>query len=216
MLRIKREYRWLNFIIVGLFVIFDCNLCAPPGSRESAEETANAVQILTASSRNSSFTPTQTQTPSQTPVPVSSTSTSKLISQAAQPQLTVTVNVGQAGYSKASDVVVYTYTVKNTGQAAVNGPFELVDKKADQWTCDLVDSLPVGDQLICKGYYRVREDDLCSSVANVAYVKGIFQGKPVISDPVSVTVYSGRNCNRPYYNNSDSGQPPASCQFTCP
>src|SRR5574339_650613 len=187
--RIWREYRFLNLFLVGLFVILNCNLCAPPGSMASAEETANAnaVETMKASSINSSPTPTQTRAPSQTPVPVTATSTPT--PQAAQPQLTVTVSVSQPGYSKTSDVIVYTYTVENTGQVQVNGPFELVDKKADQWKCAPVDSLPVGGQLICKGYYRIRENDLCSSVANVAYVKGIFQGKPVTSDPVSVTVY---------------------------
>lgn len=118
-------------------------------------------------------------------------------SMAAQPQLTVTQSLNQTTYLRTGDVIVYTYTVQNTGQAAVNGPFELVDPKADQWECDPADSLPVGGQLICKGYYRIRENDLCSSVTNAAFVKGISQGQAVMSNQVGITVYSGQNCGAP-------------------
>ncbi|HET9911981.1 MAG TPA: hypothetical protein VFQ13_08840 [Anaerolineales bacterium] len=128
-------------------------------------------------------------------------------SQASQPQLTVTASVNQTVYTKTSDVLVYTYAVQNTGQAAVNGPFELFDEKADQWECDPAGSLPAGGQLTCKGYYRIRENDLCSSVANVAYVQGTFQGQPIPSSQVSVTVYSGRNCNKPESDESDESEP---------
>lgn len=129
-------------------------------------------------------------------------------SQSVQAQLTVTESVNQTVYSKTSDVIVYTYTVKNTGQATVNGPFELVDEKADQWKCDSAGSLPVGGQLICKGYYRIRENDLCASVTNVAYVKGTFQGGSITSNQVSITAYSGRNCKAPESEPTDPEQPP--------
>jgi len=128
-------------------------------------------------------------------------------SQAAQPQLTITVSVNQTVYSKTSDVIVYTYQVQNTGHAAVNGPFELVDVKMDQWECDTASSLPVGGQLICKGYYRIRENDLCSSVMNVAYVRGTYQGVQVASNQVSVTAYSGRNCNKPESDEPEPAEP---------
>jgi hypothetical protein len=129
-------------------------------------------------------------------------------SQAVQPQLTVTESVNQTTYKKTSDVIVYTYTVQNTGQAAVNGPFELVDEKVDQWECDPADSLPVGGQLICKGYYRIRDNDLCASVTNAAYVKGLYQGAPLPSNQVSVTVHSIRKCGSPESDEPEPAQPP--------
>lgn len=208
MRKIRRKYLLLNLFMVGVFVILGCNLCAPPGSPESAAETARVKDLM-----YTPPTPTQTPTPSLAPtsVTVTPTSTSTITPQAEQPQLTVTVSVSQTGYSKTSEVIVYTYTVQNTGQAAVSGPFELVDEKVDQWKCDPTDSLPVGGQLICKGYYRIRKDDLCSSVTHVAHVEGTFQGVPITSNQVSVTVYSGRNCNKP---ESDEPEPPAPCPFT--
>jgi hypothetical protein len=131
-------------------------------------------------------------------------------SQAAQPQLAITAGVNQTVYTKTKEVLVYTYTVQNTGQAAVNGPFELVDEKADQWECDPAGSLPAGGQLTCKGYYRIRENDLCSSVANVAYVQGTFQGQSIPSSQVSVTVYSGRDCSKPERDEPDESDEPGS------
>jgi len=128
-------------------------------------------------------------------------------SQAAQPQLSISVSVNQTGYSKASDVIVYTYAVQNIGQAAVDDPFELVDEKVDQWECDSTGSLPVGGQLTCKGYYKIRENDLCSSVTNAAYVKATYQGAQIASNQVSVTVYSGRNCNKPESDEPDGPEP---------
>ncbi|HMB23618.1 MAG TPA: hypothetical protein VKP08_12330 [Anaerolineales bacterium] len=137
-------------------------------------------------------------------------------SQAAQPKLTVTQSVNQTVYTKDSEVLVYTYTVQNTGQTAVTGPFELVDAKADQWECDPAGSLSVGGQLICKGYYRIRENDLCSSVTNTAFIKGATQGGSVTSNEVSTTVYSGRNCNPPKSDESDDASPGGSEESTPP
>jgi hypothetical protein len=129
-------------------------------------------------------------------------------SQAAQPQLALNASLNQTTYTKTSEVLVYTYTVQNTGQTTVNGPFALVDEKADQWECDPAGSLSVGGQLLCKGYYRIRESDLCSSVTNVAYVTGAFQNAQITSNPISVTVYSGQNCNKPESDEPEPGQPP--------
>ncbi len=124
------------------------------------------------------------------------------------------MSVSQTGYTKIDEVIVYTYTVQNTGQAAVDGPFKLVDEKADQWECDPVASLPVGGQLICKGYYRIRKNDLCSSVKNVAHVEGKFQGEPIESNQVSISVYSGRNCNSPKDEPAGPGPIPTPCPLT--
>ncbi len=208
MQRTRRKYRLLNLFIVGLFVLLGCNLCAPPGSRESVEETARVKALM-----YTPLTPTQTPTPSQTLAPVTVTPTLTSAPQPVQPQLTVIVSTSQTGYSKTGEVIVYTYTVKNTGQAAVGGPFKLVDEKADQWKCDPAANLPVGGQLICKGYYRIRENDLCSSVTNVAHVEGMLQGMPIKSNQVSVTVYSGRNC-APHDNEPDEPAPATPCPGT--
>lgn len=124
-------------------------------------------------------------------------------SQATQPQLTIQASINQTVYTKTTEVLVYTYTVQNIGQAPVNGPFALVGEKADQWECESVSSLPVGGQIICKGYYRIRENDLCSSVTNVAYVTGSFQGTQIVSNQIGGTVYSGLNCNKPESDDSD-------------
>lgn len=111
-------------------------------------------------------------------------------SQAIQPQLTLTETVDPTDYSKKAGVlIIYNYKVKNTGQVDVQGPFKVVDNKADQWQCDTKDVLPVGGELNCKGYYQMRYSDVGADITNTAHVEGVYLGGAVISNSASATVY---------------------------
>jgi hypothetical protein len=104
-------------------------------------------------------------------------------SQAALPSLTLTEVLNQTTYSKVGEVIVYTYTVKNTGQTMAQGPFKVIDGLLDQWECGAETQLPAGGQTTCKGYYRVRE--VGPDIVNSSRV----EGGTVASNTVSDTVY---------------------------
>jgi uncharacterized repeat protein (TIGR01451 family) len=103
-------------------------------------------------------------------------------SQAIQPTLTITETLNQTVYSKVGEIIVYTYTVRNTGQVEAQGPFEVVDGLLDQWECDSQTVLPAGGQMTCKGYYRVKE--VGSDIVNSSRVKGASATSNTVSDTV--------------------------------
>lgn len=103
-------------------------------------------------------------------------------SQAVLPQLTLTESLNQTMYSKAGEVIVYTYKVQNTGQVDAQGPFEVVDGLLDQWECDSKTVLSVGGQMTCKGYYRVKATG--SDIVNSSRIKGASATSNVVSDTV--------------------------------
>jgi len=110
-------------------------------------------------------------------------------SQSLPPQLTVTETLNQTVYSRAGEVIVYTYKVRNTGQTNVQGPFKVVDSLLDQWECDAENILPVGGELTCKGYYAVKASVVGSDITNSSHVEGLYPGGMVASNTVSDIVY---------------------------
>lgn len=113
--------------------------------------------------------------------------------QAAQPELTVTISADPNVYSTAQTLIIYTYTIQNTGQSPVQGPFIIVDDRVDQWACDALDVMPVGGQLNCKGYYLIRESDVGFDITNSAHAQGA--NSAGVSNDVSATVYYFQQVN---------------------
>ncbi len=119
-------------------------------------------------------------------------------SQAVQPELTVTISADPNVYSTAGTLIIYTYTIQNTGQSPVQGPFTIADDRVDQWACDALDVMPVGGQLNCKGYYLARESDVGFDIVNSANAQG--SNTAAVSNTVSATVY--------YFQQVNEGAPP--------
>ena len=113
-----------------------------------------------------------------------------------QPELTVTILADPNVYSTAETLIVYRYSIQNTGQNPVQGPFTIVDDRVDQWACDALDVMPVGGHLNCKGYYLTRESDVGSDIVNSAHAQG--SGNAAVSNNASATVYY-------FQGNSDNG-----------
>jgi hypothetical protein len=116
--------------------------------------------------------------------------------QSSQPQLTLTKSAAPTVYSKAGLVIIYTYTIKNTGTGSAQGPFTFVDDRIDEWDCDPVEILPAGGEISCQGYYLVRGSDVGSDIINTAHIEGA--SGAIISNSVSATVY--------YFGSNDGNQ----------
>jgi large repetitive protein len=106
----------------------------------------------------------------------------------ADPALGLTKAPDPTVFSSAGTLVIYDFTVTNTGNVTLDGPFELQDEMLDQQDCP-DQTLEPGASLSCTGYYRVRESDLNDSIHNCARVRGYYLGGPVRSDEVCADVY---------------------------
>lgn len=95
-------------------------------------------------------------------------------------------------FRQATDVLHYSYTVSNTGFAALPGPVTVADDKSTDESCpdvatvgDLDNYLDVGESLICTATYTVQAGDVTTgSVTNQASASAA----GAISNAASVTV----------------------------
>ncbi|KIQ66176.1 hypothetical protein TR51_00290 [Kitasatospora griseola] len=102
--------------------------------------------------------------------------------------LTIEKIADSAGPFHAGDTVSYTYTVTNTGTAAVHN-LDVVDDHVVSVTCDAT-TLNPGASTLCHGSYVVTAADVqAGHVTNTAHANGTdSEGQPVQSPPGEVTV----------------------------
>ncbi len=97
------------------------------------------------------------------------------------PELSLTKSANAASYTEYWELLIYTFTVTNTGNVTINGPFLVQDGLLDEWDCPTTASLRLGESLTCLGYYRTRHP-LGNTITNCAFVEGDYQHKPVTSN----------------------------------
>ncbi|WP_404870683.1 LPXTG cell wall anchor domain-containing protein [Kitasatospora griseola] len=103
-------------------------------------------------------------------------------------QLSIVKKADSAGPFRVGDTVDYTYTVTNTGTAAVHS-LSVTDDRVASVTCDAT-TLNPGASTVCHGSYTIAEEDVeAGHVTNTARAGGVDpEGRPVESPPGEVTV----------------------------
>ncbi|MFD5563182.1 DUF7507 domain-containing protein [Kitasatospora griseola] len=103
-------------------------------------------------------------------------------------QLSIVKKADSAGPFRVGDTVDYTYTVTNTGTAAVHS-LSVTDDRVASVTCDAT-TLNPGASTVCHGRYTITEEDVeAGHVTNTARASGVDpEGRPVESPPSEVTV----------------------------
>ncbi|MEV7124318.1 DUF7507 domain-containing protein, partial [Kitasatospora griseola] len=103
-------------------------------------------------------------------------------------ELTIEKTADSAGPFHVGDTVAYTYTVTNTGTAAVNA-LKVADDHVVSVTCDATTLAP-GESTLCHGTYVVSAADVTAGhVTNTAHAEGTDpQGQTVVSPSVEATV----------------------------
>ncbi|MFD8596575.1 hypothetical protein ACFV1L_16400 [Kitasatospora sp. NPDC059646] len=102
--------------------------------------------------------------------------------------LVIEKTADSAGPFRLGETVDYTYTVTNTGTAAVHN-LTVVDDRVSSVTCDTT-TLNPGQSTLCRGSYVVTAADVTAGhVTNTAHAEGTDpQGQAVKSPPAEVTV----------------------------
>ncbi|MFJ1796334.1 DUF7507 domain-containing protein [Kitasatospora griseola] len=103
-------------------------------------------------------------------------------------RLSIEKTADSAGPFRVGDTVHYTYTVTNTGTAAVHN-LTVTDDHVASVTCDAT-TLNPGQSTLCHGSYVVTAADVSAGhVTNTAHASGIDpEDRPVQSPPAEVTV----------------------------
>ncbi|MFE7487804.1 hypothetical protein [Kitasatospora sp. NPDC057541] len=120
--------------------------------------------------------------------PVASPPAQENVPVASAASLSLTKKAGTAGPVNVGDTVTYTYTVTNTGTAAVHD-LTVTDDRVSPVTCSAT-TLAAGQGTTCSGSYVVTSADAAAGhVTNVATANGLNpQGEPVASPPAQETV----------------------------
>jgi large repetitive protein len=122
-------------------------------------------------------------------VPVVSLEAEVTIPVAASPALTLAKSSDVATFTVAGDEIVYTYTLTNTGNVALEGPFTVEDDMIVGPIAVVGTDLAVGASLEATATYTVTEADvLAGFVTNIATAQGFYGDTPVVSASATVTV----------------------------
>jgi LPXTG-site transpeptidase (sortase) family protein len=107
--------------------------------------------------------------------------------------LTLQKTISTPTYQHADDTLSYTYTLTNTGDRTLYGPFEVQDNLIGVFGCGAATYLDVNTQTSCTASYTVKPGDVAAgSVQNTATATGWgtqSQTSPVTSNPSSATAY---------------------------
>jgi len=96
-------------------------------------------------------------------------------------------------YSAVNDVVEYRYTITNSGDVPLAGPFTVVDDVLGTLTDCAAGPLLPGESAICTAQHIVSQADLDNgSIFNTAYASGLYSGQEVKSDPDNATAVGVR------------------------
>jgi len=105
------------------------------------------------------------------------------------PALTLTKSGAPATYSAPGQVINYIFTVQNSGNVTLSGPFTLSDNKIGTINPCGAGPLMPGATTSCAGSYTITQVDLdFGSVTNTATAQTNFGGTPVVSNTDGVTV----------------------------
>ncbi len=118
-----------------------------------------------------------------------------------EPEIQLRKEADREDYSLVGEVITYTYTVTNSGNVTLVGPFTVTDDRIDQADFDLEnmpDSLAPGQSFQVTALYRVSQEDLDRGhVTNRALASGFFvpaggegetQAIPVFSEEAVLTL----------------------------
>jgi uncharacterized repeat protein (TIGR01451 family) len=99
--------------------------------------------------------------------------------------LTLAKGASPSTYSTVGQVITYTYTITNSGNLTVSGPFSVTDDKLGTFACSGSTSLAPAATASCTKTYTIKQSDLdAGSITNVATASG----STVTSAPATKTV----------------------------
>ncbi len=105
------------------------------------------------------------------------------------PSLTLTKSADQNSYSNVGQVITYTYTIKNSGNVTLAGPFNVSDNIIGTINPCGAGPLSPGATTTCQASHTITQYDLdLGELTNIATGHTVFSGNPVTSNEAGVTL----------------------------
>ena len=169
----------------------NCSVATIPGGNGSASCTATYT-ITQADINNLSVTNKATATAENGGQPLSA-SASATITAVPRPALALTKAGVAPKTIERGAIIVYTYTIKNTGNIPVTSPFSIEDNKIRAQNIDCggaTSPLQPGATTACTGRYSITNQDLdAAQVVNIATASAMYKTQKITSAEATATVY---------------------------
>jgi hypothetical protein len=124
-----------------------------------------------------------------------------LLTVSTAPSISLKKTASLLNYSMVRQIITYTYTITNTGNVALAGPFTVADDKLGAIACS-ADGLVPGASVSCTATHAVTKADLTAGfITNLATATG----NGVTSNQAKATVFGAEGCTDGY----PYGTPPA-------
>jgi hypothetical protein len=104
----------------------------------------------------------------------------------AHPALTLTKSASPIIYSGWKEIT-YTYTLTNSGDVPLKGPFTVQDDRISKVRCPDQAELPVGKSIQCRGSFLINAGQHWT-ITNTATGFGMYNDQPVASNKVTASV----------------------------
>jgi len=113
------------------------------------------------------------------------------VTAAQSPSISLTKSASPVVYSAAGQVITYTYTITNTGNVTLVGPFSVTDDKLGTFTCltSLTSLAPSGSGTCTRTYTITASNMTIPSITNTATATVLYHGQPVTSNQATATIY---------------------------
>jgi len=182
------------FSVQDDLVTVDCSAAAAsllPGETTTCTASYSVVQ---ADIEAGSVTNTATAKGYFGSTEVTSAADSVTVNAVQDAELTLTKTADPLTYAAVGDLISYTYTLENSGNVTLDGPFTVTDDLVTVDCASAAASLLSGETTTCTSSYTITQADLdAGAVTNTATAKGYFGSTEVTSAADSVTATAAQN-----------------------
>ena len=123
------------------------------------------------------------------------------------PSLGLVAAAVEPDFAAAGDVLHFNFTLTNTGNVVLDGPFSVTSAKVDPVTCPVTATLALGASIVCTGTHTVTAADVTAgSVLVTASGQGLVGSEvPVVTETSAVTVPKAQPAATPHAHSWPDG-----------
>lgn len=108
----------------------------------------------------------------------------------AQPALDLVKTANPTCFSNLGEIIQFTFTITNTGNVPLEGPFQVLDSYIllSSVSCPDTAHLDVGETIICSASYQTKSGDMAAGFWNRAVVQVQYNAQTVTSNEATIYV----------------------------
>ncbi len=107
----------------------------------------------------------------------------------ALPAIKLTKSGTPTFFTKAGEVIVFSFTATNIGNVPLSSPFSLSDSMLDEWNCNADISIAPNESFRCNGIHVIQNGEIGQTLNNCASISGAYEGSTISSAEACTDIY---------------------------